>query len=194
MITYMDKIVGTIMDKVVEHGIDNNTLVIFTGDNGTHRKITSRLPGIKLKGGKGTMTEAGTRVPFICWWPGTIPIGERGDLLCLNDVLPTIASIAGIPVEEEVDGMDLSHNLLNKKGMNRRHVLMAYKNGFFIRTKHFRLHEDGTFYDIPVSSLRERYSEKVSENTEHTGIRIKMQKELDAFMAITPTYTPSLRK
>ena len=77
MITYMDMIIGKIMDKLKEHGLDEKTLVIFTGDNGTGRKIVSKLPGMNLIGGKGSMIESGTRVPLICRWPGTIPAGVR---------------------------------------------------------------------------------------------------------------------
>ena len=72
MITYMDHVVGSLLNRLKKHDLDKNTLVLFTGDNGTHKNITSHLPGLKLKGGKGTMTEAGSRVPLLAWWPDTI--------------------------------------------------------------------------------------------------------------------------
>lgn len=56
MITYMDQVVGDMMAKLKEHGLEKNTLVLFTGDNGTHKSITSKLPGMDIKGGKGSMT------------------------------------------------------------------------------------------------------------------------------------------
>ena len=186
MITYMDMIIGKIMDKLKEHGLDEKTLVIFTGDNGTGRKIVSKLPGMNLIGGKGSMIESGTRVPLICRWPGTIPAGVREEFFCLVDVLPSIASFARIPVEEVVDGMDLSHNLLGKEGKNRQHVLMAYKKDFFIRNDRFRLHKDGRFYDIPISSNKTRYSEKLSTNAKHDTEKARMQKILNEFMQIEP--------
>ena len=188
MITYMDDIIGRIMARLREHGIDRNTLVIFTGDNGTHTSITSRLAGMDVKGGKGSMTEAGCRVPFIAWQPETIEPAVRDEFICLVDVLPTIASIAGIELTSEVDGMDLSHNLLGKEGKDREHVLMHFKKGFFVRDKRFRLHEDGTFYDIPVTSDKERYSEKVTTSPEHDARRRHLQEILDPFMTITNEY------
>jgi len=191
MITYMDDIVGQIMDRLAKHGIDKKTLVIFTADNGTHKSITSRLPGMDLKGGKSLMTEAGTRVPFLAWWPGTIAPAVRDEFICLVDVLPTIASLTGIELSRELDGMDLSHNLLGRKGTDREHVLMAYKGGqFFVRDKRFRLSVTGDkspvvkLYDIPVTSNKERYSEKVSTNPEDEPHRQRLQTVLDEFMTI----------
>ena len=81
MITYMDQVVGDIMAKLKEHGLERNTLVLFTGDNGTHKSITSKLPGMDLKGGKGSMTEAGSRVPLLAWWSGHCEAGRSRRIL-----------------------------------------------------------------------------------------------------------------
>jgi len=188
MITYMDDIIGKIITRLKDHGIDENTLVIFTGDNGTHKSITSRLPGLDVKGGKGSMTEAGCRVPFLVWWPGNISPAVRDEFFCLVDILPTITSLAGIKVSRDLDGMDLSHNLLGKNGKDREHVLMSFKKWFFVRDKRFRLHEDGRLYDIPVTSDRERYSETVITQPEHESPRQRLQKILDGLMAIEDEY------
>jgi len=130
------------------------------------------------------MTEAGCRVPFLAWWPGKIRPAVRDEFFCLVDILPTITSLAGIELSREVDGMDLSHNLLGAEGKNREHVLMSFKKGFFVRDKRFRLNEDGKLYDIPVTSDSERYSETVSTNPAHESHRQRLQQILDKFMAI----------
>lgn len=184
MITYMDHVVGRIMERLDKHGIDNDTLVIFTGDNGTHKNITSRLPGMDIKGGKGSMTEAGCRVPFLARWPGKISPAVREEFFCLVDIVPTITSVAKIDLTGRVDGMDLSHNLLGQEGQNRQHILMSYKKGVFVRDRRFRLHEDGRLYDIPVTSNKTRYSETVSTDPEHEPHRQRLQGILDEFMAI----------
>ena len=184
MITYMDDIVGQIMARLKKHAIEKNTLVLFTGDNGTGRQITSKLAGMELKGGKGTMTEAGSRVPLLAWWPDTIKPAVRDEFFCLVDVLPTIAALADIKLDRKVDGMDLSHHFLGSKGKDREHVLMSYKNGFFVRDARFRLHENGTLYDIPVTSDRERYSEKTAAAGDFVDDRRHLQALLDRFMAI----------
>ncbi|MCR9197758.1 MAG: sulfatase-like hydrolase/transferase [Planctomycetaceae bacterium] len=188
MITYMDDVVGQILARLRQHGIADNTLVLFTGDNGTGRPITSRLPGLQIKGGKGTMTEAGSRVPFLAWWPGTISPGVRDEFLCLVDVLPTIAAIADIPLKRDVDGMNLAHNLLGTTGNNRPHVLINYKQGFFVRDRMLRLNEDGRLYHIPVSSDAARYAERETSAAEFAAHRQRLQQVLDDFMAIPQQY------
>ena len=83
--------------------------------------------------------------------------------------------------------MDLSHLLIGGEGTNRKHVLINYGRGFFVREKRFRLNQDGKLYDIPVSSNQERYSEKLSANPKHEAERDRMQKILDEFMKIQPS-------
>ena len=184
MITYMDDIIGQIRARLKKHGIDKNTVILFTGDNGTGRPITSKLPGMELKGGKGTMTEAGTRVPLLAWWPGTIKPGVSDEFFCLVDVLPTISSLADIKLGRQVDGMDLSHNLLSTEGKDREHVLINYKKGFFVRDARFRLHEDGSLYDIPVTSDKERYGQSKVADGDFSKDRKRLQATLKRFMAI----------
>ena len=188
MITYMDQVVGDIMAKLNEHGLEDNTLVLFTGDNGTHKSITSKLPGMDLKGGKGSMTEAGSRVPLLAWWPGQIKPAVRDEFFCLVDVLPTIHSIADIELNRKVDGMNLSHLLVGGEGSNRERVLINYGRGFFVRESRFRLNQDGKLYDIPITSDASRYSEAVTTDPTHDSDRIRLQKILNDFMAIEPKY------
>ncbi|MEM8913779.1 MAG: sulfatase-like hydrolase/transferase [Planctomycetota bacterium] len=191
MITYMDQTVGDIMAKLQEHDLDENTLVLFTGDNGTNKSITSKLPGMELKGGKGSMTEAGSRVPLLAWWPGQLKPAVRDEFFCLVDVLPTIHSIAGIDLERKVDGMDLSQLLVGGDGTNREHVLINYGRGFFVRDKRFRLNQNGKLYDISVASDATRYSEAVTTDPTHTADRARLQGILDDFMAIDAEYDHS---
>ena len=193
MVSYMDQIVGRILARLKEHGIDDNTLVLFTGDNGTDSRITSKLAGMEVKGGKASMTEAGTRVPLLAWWPGTIKPGVREQLFCLADVLPTITSLAGIPLSRQLDGMNLSHVLLGKEGNDRKQVFINYGRGYFVRESRFRLNQDGKLYDIPVTSDKERYSEKVTTDPAHEADRHRLQTALDQFMAIKSEISPKLK-
>ena len=189
MITYMDHVVGSLLKRLKKHDLDKNTLVLFTGDNGTHKIITSHHPGLKLKGGKGTMTEAGSRVPLLAWWPGTIRPGVRDEFFCLVDVLPTVTSLAGIRLNRKVDGLNLAHHLTGGPGKNREHVFINYGRGYFVRDKRFRLNQDGKLYDIPVTSNATRYSEQVTTDSQHKGHRKRLQILLDNFMAIENEYT-----
>jgi arylsulfatase A-like enzyme len=193
MITYMDHLVGKFLSKLQEHGLEKNTLVLFTGDNGTGQEITSKLAGMDIKGGKGTMTEAGSRVPLLAWWPGTIQPGVREQLFCLADVLPTITSVAGIKLTRQHDGMDLSHILLGKEGKDREQVFINHGKGYYVRESRFRLNQDGKMYDIPVTSDKERYSEKVSTDPAHEADLLRLQVALDQFLAIKSEISPGLK-
>jgi arylsulfatase A len=189
MVHYMDAVVGRLLSTLKELGLVEDTLVIFTGDNGTAGNLVSRLGDFRLRGGKRTMNEAGTRVPFIARWPGKIPPGRQDSFITLMDVLPTLASVANIPLDHNVDGMDLSHNLLGRQGKDREYFTMAFEGGvFFIRDKRFRLHEDGRFYDVPVTSDKTRYNMNVLGNSpQHIGVRQQLQDRLDRFMQIRQT-------
>ena len=189
MITYMDAIVGKFLDKIQELDLEEDTLVIFTGDNGTSPSLESRLGSLRVRGGKRTMNEAGTRVPLIARWPGTIPPGERNGFFSLVDLMPTLCAITRVPLDREVDGMDLSHSLLGKPGPDRENFYMAFEGDlFFVRDKRFRLHEDGRMYDVPVSSDEARYSmDSIVGASDHIAARNLLQARLDSYMSIRKT-------
>ena len=194
MVTYMDYLVGEIINRLKKHSLEKNTIVIFTGDNGTFKSITSKISGLSIKGGKGTMTEAGTRVPLIAWWPDKISPAVRDEFFCSADMLPTITSVAGIPLDRAVDGMDLSHLFYGKAGAEREHVMMNLGSGFYVRDHRFRLNEDGKMYDIATTSDATRYSEKICTDPAFQGNREKLQHLLDEFRGIKSEYSQEKTK
>ena len=119
MITALDRSVGQLLDKLAELGIDEQTLVIFTSDNGPHKEggadpafFDSNGP---LRGYKRDLYEGGIRVPTIARWPGQVPAGSSSELAwAFWDVLPTLAGLAGAEVPESLhlDGIDVSGALL----------------------------------------------------------------------------------
>lgn len=188
MVTYMDAIVGKLLATLEEIGVADNTLVIFTGDNGCSKHLVCRLGEFRLRGGKRTMNEAGTRVPFIAKWPGTIPPGTRDQIFSLVDMLPTLAAVADIPLNHTVDGMDLSHNLFDAPGTDRGYCFMAFEGGcWMVRDDRFRLHEDGRFYEVPVGKNETRYNMEILDPDLYAESRERLQKQLDQFMKITKT-------
>ena len=111
----VDWSVGRILAKLRDLGVAENTLVIFTSDNGgAYRpKRPNGSSNAPFSGGKGTPAEGGFRVPTIAWWPGTIPAGTSTDLLAATvDLLPTFAALSGTPHQPQpdrpIDGLDLS--------------------------------------------------------------------------------------
>ena len=107
MVAYTDKIVGRIIKALEKLGLRENTLLLFTGDNGSPRGISSKMGQMSIMGGKGHTTEAGTHVPFIANWKGAIPGGQIcEDLVDFTDFLPTLLEISGAepPVGKVLDG------------------------------------------------------------------------------------------
>ncbi|MHC4215864.1 MAG: sulfatase-like hydrolase/transferase [Planctomycetota bacterium] len=131
MITRMDKDVGRIMESLKQKGIDENTLVIFTSDNGplTWGPIPIRFfdsNGI-FKGGKRHVYEGGIRVPFIARWPGKVAAGTVNDhVLAFWDFMPTAAELAGLPVPEGIDGISFLPSLLGKAQKEHEYLYWDY--------------------------------------------------------------------
>jgi len=109
---------GQILDTLRELKLDQNTLVIFTSDNGPWLiKETDSGSALPLRGGKGSTWEGGVRVPTIAWWPGHIAAQSSTDAVAGTiDLLPTTVSIAGgtLPEQPVIDGRDLSPLLFSK--------------------------------------------------------------------------------
>lgn len=105
----LDRAAGTVLDKLKELGIENNTIVIFTNDNGgpTDKNASSNLP---LSGIKSTHLEGGVRVPFVMKWPGKINANSTYDFpISTFDLLPTFYAAAAGDTKnlKEIDGVDL---------------------------------------------------------------------------------------
>ncbi len=120
MVTRMDRSVGRIVDKLKALGLENDTLVIFTSDNGPTHPVGGADSDFfnsagRLRGRKGSVYEGGIRVPFIAYWPGKIRAGITCDeRLYFPDVLPTLNGIAGggpMPADQKTDGISFTHEL-----------------------------------------------------------------------------------
>ncbi|GIW98004.1 MAG: arylsulfatase [Pirellulaceae bacterium] len=166
MVAYMDEIVGRIRAKVAELGIAHNTLILFTADNGTNRRITSTWNGMTIPGGKGLMTDMGTHVPLIAVWPDHIASGQTSDLLVdFTDVYPTLAQVAGMELHpsDPRDGISFLPTLLGHSQVGRQWVFCHYQPywgqepGQFIRTQRFKLYRDGRFFDVGGGDLFEQH-------------------------------------
>jgi len=110
MVESLDESVGRIMDKLAALGLDKNTIVIFTSDNGglsTEKASTSNLP---LRAGKGWPYEGGVREPLLVRWPGVIQPGSASSAPMIStDYFPTLLEMAGLPLhpEERTDGVSI---------------------------------------------------------------------------------------
>lgn len=115
MISRMDRMIGDLVDRLAVHGIEEETLVIFTSDNGGLPDFDSRFDNNgPLSGFKGEASEGGLRVPCIAWWPGRVAAGrESTEILYFPDFLPTFAALAGIEAPSPTDGISFIPTLLD---------------------------------------------------------------------------------
>ena len=158
MVSYMDMLVGKIVSKVDELGLSENTLIIFTGDNGTDQPVVSMFRGEKYPGGKKQTTDNGTHVPLIARWEGTIESEKESfDMVDFSDFLPTICDVANIEIPSNIpiDGISFLPQLLGKKGKPRKWIYSWYSsNGKlenlkeFTKNTEYKLYTTGKFYNI----------------------------------------------
>ncbi|MGH9373022.1 MAG: arylsulfatase [Vicinamibacterales bacterium] len=116
MITRMDRDVGRLADLLRTRGIDRQTLILFTSDNGPHREGGADPAFFNSSGGlrgiKRDLYEGGIRVPMIAWWPGTVPAGRVSDHPWAHwDMLPTLADLAGAKAPAGLDGTSMAQAL-----------------------------------------------------------------------------------
>lgn len=125
----VDWSVGEIMKALEKNGLDKNTLIIFTSDNGPWLNFGNHAGTTGgLREGKGSTLEGGQRVPCLMRWPGIIPAGEICNKLSGSiDILPTLAAITGSPLpQKKIDGVSILPLLLGEKDAEPRHELLYY--------------------------------------------------------------------
>ena len=141
----IDYNVGRILKKIKENGLDENTYIIFTSDNGPWW-IRGEHAGHAepLRGAKTSAWEGGLRVPFIIRAPGKVPAGKTSDLVTATiDLLPTIAKIAGAekPTDRVLDGLDVSEVFYgNSQVLERPYFYYQHKELRAVRMGKWKLH------------------------------------------------------
>ena len=137
MITRLDAYVGEILDKLKEKGLDENTIVFFSSDNGPHEEGGADPAFFgrdgKLRGLKRQCTEGGIRVPFIVRWPGHVKRGSTNDLqLAFYDVMPTFCELIGdegFPAAYKggFDGISFAPTLLGNDDKQKKHEYLYWE-------------------------------------------------------------------
>lgn len=165
MIEAMDQRVGRLVDALDEMKLRNNTLVLFTTDNGTpksyiHSAVDGKLirkpvvsiwNGKEVPGGKGNLTNDGTNVPLIASWPGKVQSGKVvNDLVDFSDFYATFADLSGaksIP-QPAIDGQSFLARLLGESGESRTWAYSQGRGKHWVRTQHWKLYSDGKFFNV----------------------------------------------
>ncbi|MEM9353239.1 MAG: sulfatase [Planctomycetota bacterium] len=142
----LDWSVGQVLDALKRNGVDDNTLVVFTSDNGPWLNFGDHAGSAgPLREGKRTMFEGGYREPCVMRWPDRIPAGTRCDELAVTfDLLPTIAALLGEPLPEHriIDGKDILPLMTGEDDRSPHEVFYCYFDGELqaVRDRRFKLH------------------------------------------------------
>jgi len=201
MVAYMDKLVGRVVAKTEELGIADRTLILFTGDNGTNRKIKSRLGDRIIPGGKGLTIDYGTHVPLIGYWPGVIPAGQVSDeLIDFTDFLPTFLELAQAPLH---DGRSFLPFLKGERGQRREWLFTYYnprpertdpnwmgRETRYTRDQTWKLYGDGRFFN----TRQDVFEKNPLTDLEPGSEAAKAREKLAAAMKTMPTKGQTLLK
>ncbi len=190
MVNYMDKLVGRIVSHVEKLGLADNTVIVFTGDNGTDKPVVSDWKGMRVAGAKGQTIDAGNHVPLIVHAPGLKGRGVVADLVDFTDFLPTLCDLAGVDLagrESPFDGHSFAPRLRGLEGKPRDHVFSWYSPSgdvnkdlkVFALDSRYKLYRDGRFFDVVKDRLEKSPLKKDSLTPEQIAIRDRLQQVLD---------------
>ena len=186
MITRMDGDVGRIFAELEKLGIDKNTVVFFSSDNGPHKEGGAKPEFFKsagkLQGIKRSLHDGGIRVPMIARWPGYIPADTTSDLSCAFwDFLPTACELAGVEPPADIDGISLVPTLLGQPEKQRHHEFLYWEfhegscSTQAVRMGHWKAVLDSPSGPIQLFDLRTDIAEKHDVAAEHPEVVAKIR-------------------
>ena len=208
MIQSLDENVGKIIDKIEELNLTENTLIIFTSDNGGVRAISNQFP---LRAGKGSYYEGGIKVPLIFSWKKVIKKKSKSYERVSNiDFYPTIKKIIGYENKIELEGQDLSPIFVNRKLKERslffhfpiylepynvykdnaRDPLFRTKPGSVIIKNNWKLHHYFEDDSLELYNLKEDISESKNTARKNKKIAAELYEELNNWRKLNRAYIP----
>jgi arylsulfatase A-like enzyme len=204
MCTRLDRNVGEIMATLKELGIDDNTIVFFTSDNGPQpgewtEVFVDYFDGNgPYRGAKTNFYEGGIREPFIARWPGHIAAGSQSDHLCaFYDMLPTLAELAGAQPPSNIDGISIVPTLLNR-GKQAEHEYLFWEqpsgNKFTraIHWKNWKLVQPKPDGKLELYDLASDLAEEHDVADQHPDVMAKMQSIIAAEHTPERNYGPAI--
>ena len=164
MMAEMDRVVGKLLSALDDLKLTDNTLVVFTGDNGTsmssiiraedgkyiREPVYSIYKGRRVRGGKTKLTDGGTHVPLLVRWPGVIKPKQTSETLVdFSDFLPTFFELAGVNSKNgDLDGRSFAAALAGKSDRGRQWAYSEARGKFWVRSQGWKLYSDGKFFDM----------------------------------------------
>ncbi|MFO1064205.1 MAG: sulfatase-like hydrolase/transferase [Pirellulales bacterium] len=190
MVSRMDEYVGRMLNELKQSGLDKNTLVIFTSDNGPHNESNHTLDRFKPSGPysgiKRSLKDGGIRVPFIAWWPGHVPAGNDAEHVgYFGDWMATAAQLAEGNVPAENDSISIVPTLLGRPDKQATHEFLYWEfheNGFhqaaLYQGRWKGIRAGGPETPLAVYDLKNDSAEKTDVSSRETEITEKIDKYL----------------
>ena len=189
MVTMVDRNVGQIIDLLKELGLEDNTIVFFTGDNGGQDRFrTKERPrgffgpnvnpktGEEFRGGKGNLYEGGLRIPALVRWPGKIEAGRVSDHIWFQpDILPTLAELTGATPPADIDGISLLPEIFGKPQKKHEMLYWEYGQQTAVRMDHWKAIQPKKGASWELYDLSKDISESTSVADANSAILAKMQ-------------------
>jgi arylsulfatase A-like enzyme len=200
MITRMDSYVGRMLAHLRNLGLAENTLVIFTSDNGPHNESNHDLsrfqPSGPLNGIKRSLTDGGIRVPAIAWWPGTVRPGVSGHVAYFGDWFATAAELAGATAPEGLDSISFAPTLRGG-GDQRAHEFLYWEfheRGFsqaaLYQGRWKGIRERSLSAPVALYDLREDIGERTDVAARHPEIAARIDAYLKTARSDSPDWKP----
>ena len=126
MTHYLDIKVGQLINKLKADGLDQNTIIVFAGDNGSQPGYHSVFKGKEVRGEKGSTTELGMHVPMFVYWPGHIAPGTNNNLVDFSDFAPSFLDMGGVAKPTYYDGVSFYPQLFGQNSNARSWVYTYY--------------------------------------------------------------------
>jgi arylsulfatase A-like enzyme len=198
MITRLDSYVGRLLERLKALGLAENTLVIFSSDNGPHNESSHNLkrfrPSGPLSGIKRSLTEGGIRVPAIAWWPGHVQPGVVSDHVAyFGDWMATAAELAGADVPRGCDSISFAPTLLGRPSAQQEHEFLYWEF-------HERGFSQAALYQGRWKGIRERslsaplalydLQNDVAETTDVAAKHPEIAARIDAYLKTARSESP----
>lgn len=185
MLRAVDRSVGRIMDKLEEEGLADNTIIVFSSDNGGAGYIGIPEVNAPYRGWKITLFEGGIRVPLFMKWPAAIQPGTVIDEPVAHiDVMPTLAAATGaaLPAGVEIDGKNLMPLATGTGGISRPDDALFWSSGYYkvVRAGGWKLQVNGRQQKSWLFNLNEDPTEKTNLAASEPGKLAELQALIDA--------------
>jgi arylsulfatase A-like enzyme len=197
----MDYRNGQILDAIKQAGVEDDTLVIFTGDNGPEATNPWQGDAGPWRGTYFTAMEASLRAPFIIRWPGKVPAGRvNNEIVHIVDLYTTLAHAAGaeVPNDRAIDGVDQLDFFLGKKVTSSREGFPAYVADRLtaVKWRNWKMHliKQDTMYDIPEKLALPRIYNLLRDLKEERDVGPYNTWIADPMLQIIAEFEASLRK